>query len=343
MPIKNEMFPTTVFYQSPIMTDRFFVRVLALVFAVSALGAVAMAQDDSPGVRRVLIICGHPGDDAHHTLFATTIERLKDGLVKNVGVEPERIQVQFGAESKPDDPSVITSARGQSTRDEIAANVDEIKAELQPDDSLWVIVMGHAHFDGRNVFLNLPGPDMRADEFAKLFTSISCREQLFFITCPLSGYFIKPLTAPFRVIMTATEADQEFNETNCAIALADVFSNPPHRAAFDVDQDGHFTLFDLYIVLVRRVTELYANDMAVVTEHSLLEDNGDGRGGEVQIDYLTEEQGGRWKPGDTPTRPKKDGIFSSRVPLSITVPELPPDSPADALAPENPSDDKAAV
>lgn len=320
------------------MIGRFSFRALIILCVMSSTSVISLAEEESPGVRRVLIICGHPGDDAHHKLFAETIERLKEGLIKNLEVSPDRIQVQFGAEPTSEDPNVITTARGQATREEIAANVAQMKEELQPEDALWVIVMGHAHFDGRNAFLNLPGPDLRTDEFAKLFAGISCREQVFFMTCPLSGYFIKPFTAPFRIVITATEADLEFNETNCAIALADVFSNPPYRGAFDVDQDGQLTIFDLYIVLVRRVIELYANEMAVVTEHSLLEDNGDGRGGEVQIDYLTEEQGGRWKEGDRPVKPKKDGIFSSRVPLAITVPAQPPEvPPADALEPENPS------
>lgn len=323
------------------MNRRFFFCLLMLL-AVTCLSSAHLRAEDTEGVRRVLIICGHPGDDAHHKLFAETIERLHKGLTTNLDVAPERIQVQFGAEPTEEDPDIIKTARGKSTREEITANVAAIQAELQPDDSLWVIVMGHAHYDGRNAHLNLPGPDFRTDELAKLFAGISCREQVFFITCPVSGYFIKPFTAPFRVVMTATEADLEFNETNCAMALADVLSNPPHRAAFDADQDGELTMLDLYIAMVRRVIELYANEMAVVTEHSLLEDNGDGRGGEVQINYLTEEQGGRWKPGEVPAKPKKDGLFSSKVPLAISVPALPPDAPADALAPENPSEDQSA-
>ena len=319
---------------------------LRLFSACMILGTVstAIADDEPQGVRRVLIICGHPGDDAHHKLFAETIERLAKGMETNLKVSPEHIHLQFGAEPTEDDPEIVKKAQGQATREEIAQIVSAIQTELQPDDSLWVIVMGHAYFDGRNSHLNLPGPDYRADEFAKLFAAVSCREQVFFMTCPVSGYFIKPLTAPFRVVITATEADLEFNETDCAAALADVLSNPPHRAAFDVDQDGELTLFDLYVVLVRRVIERYTTAMAVVTEHSLLEDNGDGRGGEVQVNFLPEEQGGRWKPGDVPAKPKKDGIYSSRAILDITVPALPPEEPpADAASPENPSEDAAAL
>ena len=308
-----------------------------LVPLLWSLGHLSVgAQDvESVGVRRVLIICGHPGDDEHHKLFATIIERLQTGLITNLGVLPEQIQVQFGAEPTADDPLVITSAQGQASREEIAACVKAMQEVLQPEDALWVIVMGHAHFDGRNAHLNLPGPDLRADEFAKLFAGVACREQVFFITCPVSGYFIKPLTAPFRVIITATEADLEVNETDCAAGLADVLSTPPHRAAFDADQDDQLTMLDLYVSLVRRVIERYTDQMAVVTEHSLLEDNGDGRGTEVQIDYLTEEQGGRWKVGTKPAKPKRDGIFSSQLPVPIIVPALPPDAPADALTPEN--------
>ena len=300
-------------------------------------GFGACGQDGAPGVQRVLIICGHPGDEAHHTLFAATVTNLHRGLVENLGVAPERINLQFGESPTPDDSAVISSAGGQSTREEISAAVKRIEGEIQPEDSLWVIVMGHAYFDGRNAFLNLPGPDLRADEFGKLFTSITCQEQVFFLTCPVSGFFIKPLAAPFRVVMSATEADQEINETESAIALADILTTPPHRAAFDVDQDGQLTLFDLYIVHVRRVVERYTAVTAVVTEHGLLEDNGDGRGSEVQIDYLTEEQGGRWKPGDPPAKSRKDGIFSKRVLLQIQVPERDPEAPADALLPENES------
>lgn len=297
------------------------------------------SADEPAGVRHVLIICGHPGDDEHHKLFSETVDRLQRGLIANLHVAANQIHVQFGAEPAPEDPEVVTSARGRSSREEIAANVRELQQQLQPEDALWVIVLGHAHFDGRQVHLNLPGPDLRTDEFAKLFEEINCREQVFFMTCPLSGYFIKPLTAPFRVIISATEADLEFNETLFPLALADVLLSPPHRDEFDVDRDGEISLFDLYITVVRRAIERYQIEMSFITEHALLEDNGDGRGGEVQVDYLTAEQGGRWNPGTTPQPPKKDGIFSSRLSLAIVLPPRPPDVPADALTPENSSVD----
>ena len=272
------------------------------------------------GTRRVLIICGHPGDDEHHTLFAETVSRLHRGLISTLGLEAEQIDLQFGDNSRPADPEIILKASGHATRDEITANVAKLQAIVQPDDSMWVIVMGHAHFDGRHSYLNLPGPDLRDDEFAKLFADVNCREQVYFITCPVSGYFIKPLAGKHRIIMTATEADLELNETECPHALADILSNPPPHAEFDVDQDGELTLFDLYIVMARRVMGRYEKEKTIATEHGLIEDNGDGRGTDVQIDYLTEEQGGRTKPRGAFKKAIRDGELSRKSILKIMLP-----------------------
>src|SRR5579863_10378923 len=82
--------------------------------------------------------------------------------------------------------------------------------------------------------------------------------------------------------------------------------------------DLNLTLFDLYIAVARNVVDRYIKGEFLPTEHALLDDNGDGRGTELQIDYLTEAQGGRFKEG-TPPRPRKenaDGALAARIPLT---------------------------
>jgi hypothetical protein len=84
------------------------------------------------------------------------------------------------------------------------------------------------------------------------------------------------------------------------------------------------------------VAERYVSDETLSTEHSLIDDNGDGRGTEVQIDYLTEKQGGRLKEGKSPPplRENGDGAFSSRMilpPPPVKPLEEPP--PAAAVEP----------
>ena len=220
--------------------------------------------------------------------------------------------------------------RGPATREAIQAGAEEVRRKLKAEDTLWVIVVGHAHFDGRQAFLNLPGPDIDVEQFGKLFAGVVGREQVFWITTPVSGYAIKYLSQKNRVVITATEADREVNETIYPVVLADVLSSPPPREEFDRDpgtirrmvadgaRDGRITLFDLYLTVSREVLRRYAEEKNIPTEHAQLDDNGDGRGSEVQLDYLEEELGGRakgdWRPK---IKPGADGSLAARIPLGL--------------------------
>lgn len=294
---------------------------LAAVFIASGFPSGPLAADESDdstaGTRRALIICGHPGDTAHRKTFAETVEKLQKALTERVGFPAGEIRVQFGGKVAEGEGPVLSGVRGQATREEIETEVADLRSQLKPEDTLWVIVIGHAHYDGRNSFLNLPGPDIHQRDFAKLFEGMACREQVFFVTTPASGFYLKPLAAKGRVVITATEADLEVNETLFPHALAEVLATTPAPETFDADKDGSITLFDLYIAVVRNVVGRYVTETEPLlpTEHAQLDDNGDGRGTELQIDYLTVEQGGRMKEGSSPPKLKEtaDGSASSRI------------------------------
>src|SRR5262249_572604 len=158
------------------------------------------------------------------------------------------------------------------------------------EDTFWVIVMGHAHYDGRHSHLNIPGPDLDERAFAKLFSGLKSREQVFFITTPASGFFLKPLAAPGRIVITATEADPEANETLLGHVIAETLANPSE--GIDRDKDGKVSLFELYVAVATSVMKQFADDENLPTEHAKLDDNGDGHGSELQESYLPPELGG---------------------------------------------------
>jgi hypothetical protein len=245
-----------------------------------------------------LIICGIPGDKEHHTLYSETVESFHQSLTKRLGFPAANVRIQFGAEPTDEDGPAVSTARGKATRSELQAGVEDLRKQLQSADTLWVFVLGHAHFDGRRSYLNLPGAgegqtDIHADDFAKLFQNVPAKQQVYFITTPVSGYFIRPLSAKGRIVISATEADREVNETLFPVALAEVLAEPPEKDEFDVDSDGKISLFDLYIAVTQNVARRYLTEMLLSTEHAQLDDNGDGSGTELQLDYLTEEEGGR--------------------------------------------------
>ena len=196
------------------------------------------------------------------------------------------------------------------------AKVAEVKKAIRPEDGLWVICLGHCHHDGRQAWWNLPGPDISAAEFGKLFADLTCREQVFVMTTSLSGYFVAPLSRRDRVVIAATEADAETNETTFPAVFAQILTSGLTLADHDVDKDGKLTLFDLYVVVAKEIAQNYASAEQLATEHQQLDDDGDGVGHEVQNAYLPEEQGGT-PPGKKSKRPPpRDGLLAARILLT---------------------------
>jgi hypothetical protein len=61
-------------------------------------------------------------------------------------------------------------------------------------------------------------------------------------------------------------------------------------------------------------------------EHSLLDDDGDGRGTELQLDYLSEELGGRVRAGRKRPPPRSNDGVRTRAILLPMPPEAEPES-----------------
>jgi hypothetical protein len=302
--------------------------------AMSLFASSSPAQDaplaapspaTSPGadpaqLRRAVILCGLPGDADHRKLFAETIEGLYSALTTRHGFAAGRVAVLFGGETNEQDGPALRASRGPATRERLTETAAELERDLQPGDALWVFVFGHAHFDGRHSWLNLAGPDMNQLEFGKLFEPVRCREQAFFITTPASGYFIKPLSVRGRAVIVATEADFEVNETIFPHKLVKLLVEPPALAEFDIDGDGRATLFDAYLGAARDTAQEYAAGELLATEHALLDDDGDGRGTEVQADYLPVEMGGRMRPGRARPAPRAgDGAVCRGIALAVPL------------------------
>jgi hypothetical protein len=266
----------------------------------------------APRKRHALIMCGHPGDAEHTKSFTETVSKLGEGLAKTVGIPAERQYIVFGS----DKPKNLPGATGPATREAVIEAVAKVRKSISPEDGLWVICLGHGHHDGRQAWWNLPGPDISASEFGKLFADLNCREQVFVMTFSLSGYFVSPLAKRDRVVIAATEADAETNETTFPAVFAKILAAGLDPDEHDVDKDGKLTLFDLYVVVAKEIAQNYASAEQLATEHAQLDDDGDGIGHELQNAYLPEEQGGMPPGKKTNKRPHRDGVRAAQIVLS---------------------------
>jgi hypothetical protein len=271
------------------------------------------AGEVSASRRIAVIICGHPGDADHVELFQGAVEKIRTGLAAHYQFAPVDIHVFNGDEEDADsDPAQATATDSDqdpvesavepaaiassmpATKEIISAELQNLTTMITENDSLFVIVI----------------------EFAAMFEGIAAKEQTFLITSPCSGYYIKPLSRPGRVIISATESDLEVNETLCPHALADLLSAAP-LAEWDLDADKSLSLFEFYIALCRGVADRYIDETLIATEHAQLDDNADGKGTELQLHYLTEDQGGLPKNRQRPQLTEgRDGVAASKLRLA---------------------------
>lgn len=280
-------------------------------------GGSAEEASDGNGTKWLLMICGHPGDQEHKELFADSVARIRKALTSRFGFDENNVWLWFGADEQD---SGLPACRGPATRETLADEIGAFREQLGRNDELWVIVVGHAHPLRRTAQLNLPGPDITADEFGQWFAELDCRRSVFFITTPLSGYFLKPLSNEDRIVISATEADFEVNETLFHSSLADVLESFPEGDAHDVDQDGMHSLLDLYLAVAVHVARRYEQDDLLATEHAQLDDNGDGRGSELQLNFPLSADAEVPSPQRAVAiRPGRDGALARSIDLGRTT------------------------
>src|SRR6185369_7859720 len=146
----------------------------------------------------------------------------------------------------------------------------------QPKQSpaqLWLVLIGHGTFDGKEARFNLRGPDVSSAELAEWLQPFR-RPLVVINTASCSGPFLNGLTGTNRAIITATRSGNEQNYTRFGQYFAEALTDPQA----DLDHDGQVSLLEAFLTASRQAAEFYKAQGRLVTEHALLDDNGDGLG-----------------------------------------------------------------
>lgn len=138
---------------------------------------------------------------------------------------------------------------------------------------LWIVLVGHGTFDGREAKLNLRGPDLSADDLAAWLKPFR-RPVAVVHTTSSSAPFIGKLAAPGRVIVSATRSGYEQNYARFGKYLAEALGDPKS----DLDRDGQISLLESFLSASYRTADFYKTEGRLATEHALIDDNGDGKG-----------------------------------------------------------------
>lgn len=143
----------------------------------------------------------------------------------------------------------------------------------QTGAALWLVLIGHGTFDGKTAKFNLRGPDLAAKDLAE-WLKLIVRPLIVIDTSSSSAPYLSILSGPNRVIITATKSGYEQNYARFGEYLAGAIAEPKA----DLDKDGQTSLLETFLTASHRVDEFYAAEGRLVTEHALLDDNGDKLG-----------------------------------------------------------------
>lgn len=292
-----------------------------LVYEANAQQSIEQKQGNelTKGKKHALIICGLPGNDDYQQQYVESVAAIRDSLIDRFGFDKSNIRVQFGS-TETQEPIEVFPVSGNASREQLEKEAKRLSL-LTKEDEAWVFTLGQSYFDGKHVHLNLPDEDVDEVRFGKMFSSLRARA-LFVIGTPASGHFIKPLSKPNRIIITSAASDAETNGSIFHIALSGALTDISQNEQFDADKNGNISVLDLYVAISRNLSDLYyENDPPLIpTEHPLLDDDGDGRGSELQIDYLPLARGGR---SDSKRKRRlrkfKDGLIAAKVSLPFAA------------------------
>jgi hypothetical protein len=291
--------------------------VLTLAAICLAAGHQVQAQDpasprpEGRGLRtenpsaqgsHILVIVGLSGDSENAERFHRWAVAIVDAAKDRYGLPADSIM--YLGEDPARDPARI---KGRATREAIDAAVSRLAAQSRPGDRVFIVLIGHGASATGGARFNLPGPDIAAADYARLLDRFAAQQVTFVNTASASGGFVAALSGKERTIITATRTDGERNQTR----FGEFFAEALATSDGDMDKDGRVSMLEAFTWARRRVGESYERDGQLLTEHAVLDDDGDGKG------------------SDAPGQPGTDGALARTLFISAAGSQAAPGTDAD--------------
>lgn len=263
----------------------------SFAFAAAALiGTASLLRAVEPAQATVVLAVGAGGNDEYTGTFAEWVGRWKDSA--------NRAQAKLLSLSSDETAPVEKLA---------ALLAAEPKESPEP---LWLVMLGHGTSAGGEPKFNLRGQDVSVSRVADWLKPFR-RPVVVVCGFATSGAWLKPLAGPDRVVLTATRSASESSFSRFGGYLSQTIG----EADADLDQDGQTSLLEAYIAASRKTADWYAQEGRLLTEHALLDDNGDGAG--TPADWFKGTRAVK-KPKDG----KPDGLRAAQLCLVRSKEEL---------------------
>ena len=200
--------------------------------------------------------------------------------VAGLGGEPEYDQ-QFPAlandldkvlKTSSGDAQVITLTGKDASRAGLTEALGRISSLAKPQDDFVLILIGHGSFDGLEYKFNLVGPDISAQDLARLCDRVPSKRQLIVDTSSASGGAVPVLERPGRAVIAATKSGTEKNATIFCRYWVEALHDPEA----DVDKNETISALEAFQYADRKTAAYYESEKRLATEHAVFEDTGKG-------------------------------------------------------------------
>ena len=263
--------------------------------------------------RYALIVSGVSGTEKFAASQKTWVTSLQTTLQERLGFAADRI--------------TVLSENGTGTeianRDNVVRTLSSLKSRLTPDDTLLVVLMGHGTYDGTTAKFNLVGPDMDSREWKAALDGNPAR--LVFVNTTSSSFqFVPALSGKNRIVIAATDsAAQKY-----ATVFPQYFIEALDQGAkADNDKNGRLSVWEAFTYASQAVKQAFEKQGTLVTERSVIDDNGDGVGKEATAATGTDGVLAKTTfldplPASSSSNPALAGLEKRRITIEAEIEQL---------------------
>jgi hypothetical protein len=256
-----------------------------------SLSPCVLAQDASPAPtespsetsapessQQLILVIGAPGTEEYATNFKTWAARWKEAAQRAgitctvIGKSDSEPSASVIPASTPEPAAAPASIPEETDAIKLVHAIESLNSS-KSSEPLWIVYLGHGTFDGRTASWNLHGPDITAEELAMACQKLE-RPLATVVCSSCSAPFINVLSGPDRIVVTATKDGNQIQYSRFGDAMSTAIST----LEADINRDGQTSLLEAWLFASRRTVEFYKTEGRLATEHSLIDDNGDGKG-----------------------------------------------------------------
>lgn len=267
--------------------------------------------------RYAAVICGSGGTNEFVEKFIDWGSRLQTSLIHDLSFAEDQVQL-FCA-----DVEHATNIQAEYCNFRALENYfHSLQTVVTEDDELYLFFIGHGSYTSGEIMFHLPGEDLTATGLNVWLQEINAKHIVIVNGSSSSAGFINFLSGENRIICTSTKNVSETNAPEYFEFLIQALQD----GSADLNRDERISMYELAQQTAQLTQDWYDKNEYIASEHSLLDDNGDGLGTRL----IPEDAGERRSPAspqklDTP----QDGSLAQQVFLKEF--QFPKDAPTELI------------